>query len=85
MRAAEIYQQGELAGILEEINKGHYRFVYDPGYDGEPISLALPIRERHRNSTTFRLCSKDCSQKEYNLKHCYGSTSWKGKICSNNC
>ena len=45
MRKAEIYQQGILAGILEELGRNGYRFVYTPGYRGEPISLALPVRE----------------------------------------
>ena len=45
MRKAEIYQQGEFAGTLEEIDRNHCRFVYGPGYRGEPVSLALPVRE----------------------------------------
>jgi serine/threonine-protein kinase HipA len=45
MRAAEVHQQGLLAGILEEFDRAHYRFAYATGYDGEPISLALPVRE----------------------------------------
>jgi serine/threonine-protein kinase HipA len=45
MRTAEVYQQGWLAGKLEEIDHSHYRFTYVAGYEGEPISLALPVRE----------------------------------------
>jgi serine/threonine-protein kinase HipA len=45
MRKAEIHQQNILAGHLEEIDRSHYRFTYVPGYPGEPISLALPVRE----------------------------------------
>jgi serine/threonine-protein kinase HipA len=45
MRKAEIYQQGQLAGTLAEIDRNHYQFAYKPGYSGEPISLALPVRE----------------------------------------
>jgi serine/threonine-protein kinase HipA len=45
MRKAEIYQQGKLAGILEEIDQNNYRFTYTSGYTGEPISLALKVRE----------------------------------------
>ncbi len=45
MRKAEIYQQGTLAGILEELDQNHCRFVYASGYRGQPISLALPVRE----------------------------------------
>lgn len=45
MRKAEIYQQGKLAGILEELDvPGRYRFAYVNGFVGEPVSLAWPIR-----------------------------------------
>jgi serine/threonine-protein kinase HipA len=45
MRKAEVYQQGTLAGILEELDQKRYRFTYVPGYGGERISLALPIQQ----------------------------------------
>ena len=45
MRAAEVYQQGRLAGKLEEIDRSHYRFTYAAGYNGEPISRALHVRQ----------------------------------------
>ncbi len=45
MRKAEIYQQETLAGLLEELDGNRYRFVYMTGYSGEPVSLALPVRE----------------------------------------
>ena len=45
MSKAEIYQQGTLAGILEELDRNRYRLVYASGYRGQPISLALPVRE----------------------------------------
>jgi serine/threonine-protein kinase HipA len=45
MRKAEIYQKDVLAGLLEEIDRSHYRLTYVNGYRGEPISLALPVRE----------------------------------------
>jgi len=44
MRKAEVQQQGQLAGVLEEIDRQYYRFTYVPGYVGEPVSLSLPIR-----------------------------------------
>jgi serine/threonine-protein kinase HipA len=46
MRKAEVYQQGVLAGILEEHDQNRYRFTYASGYQGQPISLALPVREK---------------------------------------
>jgi serine/threonine-protein kinase HipA len=45
MRKAAIYQQGQFAGTLAEIDRNHYQFAYQPGYSGEPISLALAVRE----------------------------------------
>src|SRR5215472_2084255 len=45
MRKAEVFQQGEWAGTLEEIDRSHYRFTYARDYDGEPVSLTLPVRE----------------------------------------
>ena len=45
MRKAEVYQQGEFAGTLEEIDRSRFRFSYATGYSGEPVSLALPARE----------------------------------------
>ena len=44
MRRAAVQQQGKFAGMLEETDRRHYRFSYAPGYAGEPVSLALPIR-----------------------------------------
>jgi len=45
MRKAEVYQQGILAGMLEELDENRHRFSYVPGYGGQRISLAMPIRE----------------------------------------
>lgn len=45
MRKAEVYQQETLAGVLEELDPNRYRFSYAIGYRGQPISLALPVRE----------------------------------------
>ncbi|HXT13117.1 MAG TPA: HipA N-terminal domain-containing protein [Candidatus Angelobacter sp.] len=45
MRKAQVYQQGMLAGVLEESDRNHYRFIYAHGYHGRPISLALPVHE----------------------------------------
>jgi serine/threonine-protein kinase HipA len=53
MRKAEIYQKDVLAGLLEEIDRSNYRFTYVGGYRGEPISLALPVREPPYEFTTF--------------------------------
>lgn len=43
MRKAEVYQQATLAGILEELAGGRWRFTYADGYRGEPVSLTMPV------------------------------------------
>lgn len=47
MRRAKVYNFGRYAGELVEVEKGRsYRFEYDRGYDGEPISLSMPVSQR---------------------------------------
>jgi serine/threonine-protein kinase HipA len=41
MKRAHIYQQDQLAGVLESLEDGSYRFTYEPGYHGEPVSLTM--------------------------------------------
>ena len=36
MRKAEVFQQGTLAGVLEETGENRYRFSYAPSYHGRP-------------------------------------------------
>ena len=46
-RSADIYYCDRLAGRLDELDGGSYRFVYDQKYipDGEAISLTLPLQD----------------------------------------
>jgi serine/threonine-protein kinase HipA len=45
MRRVRVMMQGRPAGVLEEQTPGRdYRFSYDPGYDGPPVSLTMPVR-----------------------------------------
>jgi len=43
-RRAEVYQQGRLAGYLEELGGSSWRFSYLPEYDGLAVSLTMPKR-----------------------------------------
>jgi serine/threonine-protein kinase HipA len=43
MRKAEVYQQGKLAGILEELEDDRWRFTYAERYAGQPVSLTMPV------------------------------------------
>jgi serine/threonine-protein kinase HipA len=53
MRKAEIYVDGQLAGILMEFNNVHYIFEYLPDYDGKPVSLTMPLTQKKYDYTQF--------------------------------
>lgn len=46
MRRGKVHNGQRLAGVIEELADGRYRFAYDPDYladdSTEPISLTLP-------------------------------------------
>lgn len=48
-RKAHVFQNDSLAGLLEELPEGGYRFTYLPAYlatsEAKAISLTLPLRE----------------------------------------
>lgn len=45
MRIAKVYVHNNLAGYLTEIEKNkEYKFSYDDNYQGEPISLTMPVK-----------------------------------------
>lgn len=47
MKKAKVFNFGIYAGELIEIKKGKkYQFNYTDDYDGAPISLTLPIKQR---------------------------------------
>jgi serine/threonine-protein kinase HipA len=46
MKFAQIYQQNQLAGLLEMRDDGTYRFTYNPAFHGEPVSLTMPTSQR---------------------------------------
>ena len=47
MKGANVFMHGRKAGKLIEERTGiEYRFEYDGDYDGEPISLCMPISKR---------------------------------------
>jgi len=58
MRAAEVYYNGELAGILTEISRSEYRFRYDDSWFAnerkQHVSLTLPkSRQEYINESLF--------------------------------
>ncbi|TXD37722.1 phosphatidylinositol kinase [Lujinxingia vulgaris] len=50
MRRARVYNHGRLAGSLDELNDGRFRFQYDASYLQEPdasaVSLTLPLQNQ---------------------------------------
>jgi serine/threonine-protein kinase HipA len=47
MRRAKIYNFGNYAGDLIEIEKiKKYKFIYDENYHGPPISLTMPVSKK---------------------------------------
>ena len=45
MRTAKVFICGDPAGLFSEIVYGkEYRFEYDEGYTGLPVSLTMPVR-----------------------------------------
>ncbi len=54
MKRANVLIHGLLAGVLEERLLGKsYRFVYLEEYQGPPVSLTMPIKEREFLFDTF--------------------------------
>jgi len=47
MRKANVYMHGERTGMLIEDKKNEkYRFIYDEEYDGQPISVTMPVEKK---------------------------------------
>ena len=47
MKKVKIFINGQRAGVLSEIEKGRsYRFDYDEDYQGDSISLTMPVENK---------------------------------------
>lgn len=44
-KTARVRMHGKPAGMLVAESDGTYSFHYEPGYDGPPVSLTMPVRE----------------------------------------
>ncbi|HOP04664.1 MAG TPA: HipA N-terminal domain-containing protein [Tenuifilaceae bacterium] len=54
MRTAKVYMHSKLAGYLIEVEKNKkYKFNYDDNYNGEPISLTMPVEFKEFNFNSF--------------------------------
>ena|SRR3990167_7566383 len=45
MRKAKVLINGIEAGVLEALDDGRYRFIYDEDYHDAPISLTMPLNK----------------------------------------
>src|SRR5438046_802969 len=45
MRQAQVFQNRQLAGLLEELSDGKYRFTYEKNFTGDPVSLTMPATQ----------------------------------------
>lgn len=46
MRRAIIFVHGKRAGVLTEIALNDYHFDYDENYEGETVSLTMPVKHK---------------------------------------
>ena len=54
MRQARILVHGTPAGVLQELERGkRYLFRYLDGYDGDPVSLTMPVNRREHQFEGF--------------------------------
>ena len=45
MRQCKVFVNDIEAGLLQEEDNGHYRFIYNCDYSGVPVCLSMPVRE----------------------------------------
>lgn len=50
MRQCKVYVHDGEAGILQETDAGEYVFTYHSDYHGEPVCLAMPVRDKSYRS-----------------------------------
>ena len=54
MRRARVFVNGQPAGVLEEFKRGEeYVFRYFDEYEGEPVSLTMPVEQHEHKFDTF--------------------------------
>jgi serine/threonine-protein kinase HipA len=54
MRTAKVYMHKNLAGYIREIERNKkYIFSYKEDYDGEPVSLSMPVKIKEHSFNSF--------------------------------
>ena len=50
MRLCKVFVHDKEAGLLQETDERTYMFVYNEGYNDEPVCLAMPVRKEPYHS-----------------------------------
>lgn len=53
MRKAVVYAHGNRAGVLTEVSPKEYKFNYYDDYDGQAISLTMPVGQKEFSFNGF--------------------------------
>ncbi|MBC7847001.1 MAG: HipA N-terminal domain-containing protein [Flavobacterium sp.] len=53
MRKAILFVHNKRAGLLMEYNTGGYQLTYDDNYEGEPVSLTMPLTVKNYSFSKF--------------------------------
>lgn len=53
MLQADVYVDGQFAGLLTEWSKTRYTFEYDVAYQSAPVSLTMPLTQRKYEYSRF--------------------------------
>lgn len=53
MRKADIFVNDVKAGVLVEVNSSQYEFTYEDNYQGHPVSLTMPLKNKHYTFFSF--------------------------------
>lgn len=46
MKKARVFVHGVFAGVLEALDDGKYCFSYEATYQGSPVSLTMPLKNK---------------------------------------
>ena len=53
MKKAIVFVHNKRAGILSEDISGEYEFIYDDNYEGDPVSLTMPLTSKTYSFAKF--------------------------------
>lgn len=53
MRKAVVYAHGNRAGVLTEVSPKEYKFNYNDDYNGQAISLTMPVGQKEFSFNGF--------------------------------